>query len=758
MSDISADSKRNFSCTAYIASILVTVWYAIQFPLQTLAQSSSPVPNLITTREAERTGFQESGPLRPGSDLQTDFVMAYGIDESVTERLTRWREAGYVPHVMTGVSWGNYQDYLDGKFDGRQHWDESQTQADGKPIMHGHRVPYMVPSVAFSRYLEQGVKRAIDAGAVAIHLEEPEFWARAGFSEAFQREWRIFYREPWQRPDSSVDAQYRASKLKYYLYQRTLDRLCSSMKEYALTEHQRDVRFYVPTHSLLNYAQWQIVSPESSLLDLPGVDGYIAQIWTGTSRTHNVYEGKRKERTFETAYLEYGVMQELVRGTTRRMWFLHDPIEDNPRHDWNDYRTNYIKTLIASLLHPAIHDYEVSPWPARVFHGQYPQNSPEATTIPADYATTLNVVFNQLRDMKQSHISFDESTTGVGVFLSDSAMFQRAAPAFTTGVSEEPNDPTRATGREVEMLTGFYGLTLPLLKHGIPVRPIQLDNLLRTPRYLEDFHTIVLSYEFMKPSSVGIHLALAEWVARGGTLIYVGAGTDPFHGARDWWNQGANQYASPAEHLFETMGLGRQPEPGMHKYEKGMAIISDRHPAYFSRSSENGQQLRELVRAGVEAAGKKFIERNSLYLRRGPYVIAAVVDESLSDEPLKLSGQFVDLLDPQLSARTEVIVGPGSQVWLLDLNAVEGARPLLLAAAGRVSDWKADNGRVTYSIASPEGIQVSTRILLDRPPTTVMVADQPIKTYEWDATSHTVLIRHAGHPSPVSVQLEYIRE
>ena len=42
------------------------------------------------------------------------------------------------------------------------------------------------------------------------------------------------------------------------------------------------VECHVPTHSLINYTQWQIVSPESSLLELPAVDGYIAQIWTGT--------------------------------------------------------------------------------------------------------------------------------------------------------------------------------------------------------------------------------------------------------------------------------------------------------------------------------------------------------------------------------------------------------------------------------------------------------------------------------------------
>ena len=37
------------------------------------------------------------------------------------------------------------------------------------------------------------IKRVIDAGIDAIHLEEPEFWARAGYSEAFKKEWKDYY-------------------------------------------------------------------------------------------------------------------------------------------------------------------------------------------------------------------------------------------------------------------------------------------------------------------------------------------------------------------------------------------------------------------------------------------------------------------------------------------------------------------------------------------------------------------------------------
>lgn len=94
-------------------------------------------------------------------------------------------------------------------------------------------------------------------------MEEPEFWAAVSYSEAFKREWLNVYGEEWIPPHASHDAQYRASKLKAAMYYRALDRICSAMKEYALATYGRTVRFYIPTHSLINYAQWRIVSPEA---------------------------------------------------------------------------------------------------------------------------------------------------------------------------------------------------------------------------------------------------------------------------------------------------------------------------------------------------------------------------------------------------------------------------------------------------------------------------------------------------------------
>ena len=159
-----------------------------------------------------------------------------------------------------------------------------------------------------------------------------------------------FYHEPWQAPDSSADAQYRASKLKYFLYRRALAQAFDSVKAYGIAHHRLIPR-YVATLSLINYAQWGIVSPESSLLSV-GADGYIAQVWTGTARTPNVYDGVTRERTFETAFLEYGALQNIAHSSGKRIPYLNDPIEDNPDHSWTDYRRNWESTLVASLLQP----------------------------------------------------------------------------------------------------------------------------------------------------------------------------------------------------------------------------------------------------------------------------------------------------------------------------------------------------------------------------------------------------------------------
>ena len=67
------------------------------------------------------------------------------------------------------------------------------------------------------------------------------------------------------------------------------------------TENRKDwiIKCYVPTHSLINYIFLADCKSGSSLASLDCVDGYIAQVWTGTAREPNFYNGVQKERVFE---------------------------------------------------------------------------------------------------------------------------------------------------------------------------------------------------------------------------------------------------------------------------------------------------------------------------------------------------------------------------------------------------------------------------------------------------------------------------
>ena len=195
---------------------------------------------------------------------------------------------------MTGIAWGNYQDYFLGKWDGKNHLGEGQVQGNGDTIWHGKNVPYIVPVASFINYMKTAiVKKVIDEGITSIFLEEPEFWARAGYSSAFKDEWQKYYSFPWRAQHESPENTYLSSKLKYELYYNAIKEVSSYAKEYGKSKGLA-VRVYIATHSLVNYSSWKIVSPEASLASLPGIDGYIAQGMDRHFEGTGIFQRQRK--------------------------------------------------------------------------------------------------------------------------------------------------------------------------------------------------------------------------------------------------------------------------------------------------------------------------------------------------------------------------------------------------------------------------------------------------------------------------------
>jgi hypothetical protein len=490
------------------------------------------------------------------------------------------------------------------------------------------------------------------------------------------------------------------------------------------------------------------VSPESSLLQV-GADGFIAQVWTGTARTPNVYEGVLRERTFETAFLEYGAMVASTRGSKGRLWFLHDPVEDDPGHSWEDYQTNWECTMVASLLWPDVTRYEIAPWPDRVFQGRYPavdktkrkRGEPVIRKpISQAYASELLTVMNELNHMDQSEIRWECGTRGIGVVVADTMMFQRGDP--------NPSDPH---------LGSFFGLALPLLEKGMPVEPVQLETA-STPGNLDRYKVLLMTYEGMKPPTPAASEAIAGWVKAGGTLVFIDDDRDPFNHIASWWNQPESlSFGTPREALFTAMGLPRDAKPGLFKAGAGTLIFDSSSPAGLTYNRAGATHVRELVHQACDASKLAYRETDHLLLRRGPYVIGAGLGYADSKLGPEISGRFIDLFADGLPVVISVKLTPGRRVLLLDIDRAQSSFPRVLASACKIlGERKAQETGVQFVVRGPDKTQALIRVGLSRAPQKISVSGKALASdsWSWDDSSKTLLVQFPNEPAGRQVIIE----
>jgi len=514
----------------------------------------TPADKARSTRLTRRrtASLQTPTGYREDNDLKVDRIIVAGNQES---SIRSWQSFGYVADVMGGFRAG--PEYV------QAHPDEPQTDAAGTPLTCGPGSYYMVPTANRRRIMADYFAAGVRNGAEAVCPEEPEFFNRAGYSEAFKREWQAAYGEPWQDPASSVDARLKAERLKARLEHQLL----AGIYQAARQANPKAARFLL-AHSPLNYTAWGITFAHADMVKSGLVDEMVAQVWTGTARSQVTYRGQSAERTFENAFLEYSSSHNLVRGLDIPVWFLMDPLEDNPDRAMEDYHTNYERTLAASLLFPEVDRFETMPWPTRIFG-----------RVPAGFATEIASVINVLSDMQNQasprsplpvgegprvRVQWDCGTQGIATFIADSAMFQRGEPSASD-------------------MDDFYGLCLPLLMRGIPVQIAHLDRL-DTPGYLAPYHTLLVSYDALKPESRLANEKLAAWVRAGGSLLVCG-GEDAYNEADEWWKKAG--FHGPTDHLLSLLGLqvkGRRLAGGPSGQERWQVVA---RTDYTGRNLEN---------------------------------------------------------------------------------------------------------------------------------------------------------------------------
>jgi hypothetical protein len=716
----------------------------------------------------ENTFIQVSEPWRASLDERSDVAIIYGASDdpeiSFKERVESWRSHGYVTHFMTGAAWGNYSDYFYGKWDGKCHLDEAQIAQNGDTLWHGKKTPYFVPTEEFLRYFKENhIKKAIDAGIESIYLEEPEFFSYAGYSNAFKREWKKYYGSDWLPEDSSPAAAYMSQKLKHYLTSHALEESFAFAKEYGKSKGL-DIKCFVATHSLLNYSQWLMVSPEVSLAFMPNVDGFQCQTWTGTAREPNYFNGVAKERVLETAYLEYGSMVPLAELSGRKLTFNIDPIEDRPRN-WADYKKNYEANFVAYLLYPQVNNFEVMPWPNRIFEGSFPVrlDGDEKEKIPRYYSSQMMVMINVCNYMPLSNNKLSGSE-GISILMSNSLMFERR-PVFN-GYNDYPAvkvypDNNIAYTSPTLSFSDFYGMALPLVKRGVPVKILHIESV-GYPQAWKDTKVLIMSYSNMKPLSEKYHDYIAKWVSDGGVLVYCSRDEDPYQNVNEWWNTGNNHYKSPSEDLFKKMNI-KPGSIGEQHFGKGTVYIFKQDPKEFVFATAKDQDFINTVKYLYDKIpGNKPMQfKNNFFLQRGPYELIAVLDESVSQEPFIQKGQLIDVFDPELPVLSKKTVRPGENACLLNIDLIRSKDiPQVLATAARVYDEKILKHSYSFVAKSPSSTTNVMRVLLPESPEECTIENYKGEnltgaSWKWDKESKTCLIKFENDPNGVSVNIKW---
>lgn len=329
---------------------------------------------------------------------------------------------------------------------------------------------------------------------------------------------------------------------------------------------------------------------------------------------------------------------------------------------------------------------------------------------------------------------FESTFPGIAVLTSDTMMFQRDDPS--------PSDPH---------LNNFFALALPLIKQGIPAKVVQLETL-PTPSALKGIGIILMSYEGTKPLDPAYHRTLTDWVRIGGTLIIIDDQHDPYNKMRAWWNTPPNNYPSPLAHLLKSLNV--HPDATDASCGHGRVLIERASPAELAHDPNGAHRvLEQLQRARGWRGQPKLQPQSHLILHRGPYVIAANVDESTNTKPATITGTFVDLFDANLPVVTNPTIAVGEVKLLREV----GNQPEVLASASRIRNVTITNDQITFESEGPENTHCVTRVRLSAKPKSIQATDASnaiSHQSDWDEESSTLLLRYDNRARPLLVTIK----
>lgn len=624
-----------------------------------------------------KTFFQTNTAYDPRLAIAVDAVVVHrhgdGL-ESLKQSIGSWQERGFVVGRMFFSDSDATNVYWKGKWDGTPHEDEVERDAAGNVVQCSGIRPYMLPTDGWTRHLEEMTRISVQAGADAVLPEEPLAHSFTGYEGAFKPLFERRFGIPWQPESASPEAHFLTCQLKTELYLELEQRLARVTKAEA-ARIGKPIDFLLPVHPLYSNRASRLVAPMGAALGMKELDGYVGQVWTGPVNWALANYSSPDKSFFTSAYALYDYFAALTDGTDKKMWMLADPVEDDPNHKWSEFELWYRHCLAAKLMFPRVENYEVMPWPDRIFLPGYQTGG--GTPAPEPYRVSLLSAIQVLQDIP--------------------ALPPKAAPESRIGVAV--GDSALWMPSQSPVLDGLYGLILPLLHHGIQPT-VSICERWTEPGYLDRFKLIVLSYENFVPTSPEYNLALLKWIRSGGTLLVVG-GADELKGNPFWWTQ--LKCVSALDHLLAQAKTARTGDFDA-ELGKGRLIRRTVSPRQFARDAADYLAL--INQTATQAHLPIPSAQPGFSIARGQFRIVHALRE-----PMDVAGPVVDIFDPELPVLDGVKLAPGHSGIYRDVSAaIKANAPAVLHCTHRLMDQHHDRTTSRLTLRGPAGTPAVVRL------------------------------------------------
>jgi hypothetical protein len=162
-----------------------------------------------------------------------------------------------------------------------------------------------------------------------------------------------------------------------------------------------------------------------------------------------------------------------------------------------------------------------------------------------------------------------------------------------------------------------------------------------------------------------------------------------------------------------------------------------------------------LARSAADSVKLPWTESRAIVLKRGPYIIASGLSETVSGaEAMPLRGRFINLFDSELPIVDSVELAAGRRALLYDLDAEKSDMPKVVAAACRVDDERGTANSLKFLASGIADTRAVVRITAKSKPIQLIIDGKPVDPaqYEFAEGSLRLSFQNMVDRTPVEIR------